>query len=775
MAKQLAETVTALNSGIRVQTASTLRALVEEPANRSALFWLARIEELAELDRYSGSADLEDPSAMPPLIVMHGKDWRPSQRGEAFTRGAFACVGPDCSNQELAAACHSATCITRARARLRESDTSLAALAFQRSREFQEARETALSILDFSSDMIFLFAMQAPEYPILKYSATAARNLQEYDGIPIRTPMSRYLTPASYDLLMSMLERLSERLLDSFDLEFRARDSEPIKASALVRRLPRREMDVILLVCQPIREGGAEGDGVFALSDKLHLVAARTGMVTYDVDVRENSIQFGGALKDLTGFTPTEFEAYQGGRWLVLIHPDDRRAVLEKYNDAIASVGRYEMSYRVRHRNGVYRHVEDNGVCLPGKDGRASRVLGTVKDISHRVEQEHAYRKAESVRLHSQKLESLGVLAGGIAHDFNNILAAIIGLTSLSLRQLEPGSELHDDLTEVLHAGNRARDLVRQILTFSRQGDTERVPLDLGQIVSEAVRLVQVGLSSRIRIETQIDRSVGAVMANPAQMHQVVLNFCTNAVHAMREKGGVLRISLRNLEPEESKAAGHPRLTKGRHVCLTVSDEGHGMSPHVLERIYDPFFTTKGPGEGTGMGLAVVHGIISVHGGVVDVTSEPGVGTTFYTYLPMLEVQDTPVQVVEEPAPEGKEHIVVVRTDEVIGAFVCSTLVHQGYAVSQVRGVGDALRQFTEPQHGPIDLILIDTGLDYTGVPDLVHAIAANRSGVPIILLEDSATIGIPGRSLPGGVTTIEKPLTFEQLARATRAALDAR
>lgn len=757
-----------------LESASDIQQLLGSPMAAQGAFWIVYTEAPSELEQYPGSSDLEDMAALPPLVIFHPVGWTAAQRGSAFFHGAFLCVCDDASDQELSTVCHSALCMTRTRVRLREADSGLARLADQRSREFQEERETSLSILDYTSDIILLFRVQAPDYPIIKYSATAARMLCEYDGIPLSTPISRYLTPASFELLVSMFERLSERLLDSFDIEFRARDSAPIRATAIARRLSRRDVDAIMLVCRPKQGAPSAGKEREDSEGNLQLVAVRTGMVTYDVDVRENAIVFGGALKELTGFSQSDFDAYQGGRWLVLIHPDDRESVLARYNAAIASVGRYEMTYRLRHRSGEYHHVEDNGVCIPGKDGRALRVLGTVKDISHRVEQEHAFRKAEAVRLHSQKLESLGVLAGGIAHDFNNILAAIIGLTSLSLRQLQPGSELHDDLTEVLHAGNRARDLVRQILTFSRQGDVERVPIDLAQIVSEALRLVQVGLNSRIRIETQLDRATGQVLANPAQMHQVILNYCTNAIHAMKENGGVIRISLRNMAPDEQLAAQYPRLSKGKYVCLTVSDEGHGMSPHVMERIYDPFYTTKGPGEGTGMGLAVVHGIVSVHGGVVDVTSQPGEGTTFHTYLPVLEAREVPAAVVEEQLPEGKEHIVVVRTDAVIGAFVCSTLLHQGYAVSEVRGIGDALQLFDKPLSGPVDLVLVDAGLEYTGVPDLVKAIAGQHLGTPVILLEDSATLAVPATVLPQGVTVIEKPLTFEQLARATRTALDA-
>lgn len=769
----LAERVSAATSCGSILLSDSIESMLQNEATAASAFWLVVIDDPDAIAPYSAKFQQLETGNLPPLVVVHPAHWNPTERGRTFLYGAFLCVSDDCEDAELSAVCQSALCMSNTRARLRAVDGDLVALADKRSREFQEARETALSILDFTSDMIFVFRLHAPDYPILKFSASAARHLREYDGIALHTPLSRYLTPASFDLLTSMLDRLSERLLDSVELEFRARDSEPIQATAIARRLHRREADAVMLVCRPTESVPSQAEGATE-ETSLQLVATRTGLVTYDVDVRESAIAFGGALKELTGFSAREFEAYQGGRWLVLIHPDDRSAVLDCYNAAVATVGKYEMNYRVRHKSGSYRNVEDNGVCIPGKDGRALRVLGTVKDVTHRMEQERAYRKAEAVRLHSQKLESLGVLAGGIAHDFNNILAAIIGLTSLSLRQLEPGSELHDDLTEVLHAGNRARDLVRQILTFSRQGDMERVPLDLGQIVSEAVRLVQIGLNSRIRIETQIDRSVGAVMANPAQMHQVVLNFCTNAVHSMKERGGVLRLSVRNMSPGESLAAEHPRLRKGRYVCLTVSDEGHGMSPHVMERIFDPFYTTKGPGEGTGMGLAVVHGIITVHGGVVDVSSAPGEGTTFHTYLPLLEAQDVVAAPLEEPAPEGKEHVVVVRTDDVIGAFVCSTLLHQGYAVSDIRGIGDALKQFAIPQSSPMDLVMIDAGMGYTGVADLVASIIANQPGLPVILLEDSGLDNGMPPTLPSRVTLIEKPLTFEQLARATRAALDA-
>ena len=242
-------------------------------------------------------------------------------------------------------------------------------------------------------------------------------------------------------------------------------------------------------------------------------------------------------------------------------------------------------------------------------------------------------RLDEQVR-QGQKLQAIGTLAGGIAHDFNNMLTAILGYTELASDDVPPDSITWRNLQRVLTAGTRARDLVQQILAFSRQNTTQLQPVDLPLLVREMFSLLRASLPSTIEIRQHIEADVGMVLVAPTQIHQVLLNLCTNAEHAMRATGGVLEVRLEAVEVDVVFAAAHPELKPGPHVRLTVCDTGHGMPPEVLERIYEPFFTTKDVGEGTGMGLSVAHGIVASHGGTMTVVSAPGKSTTFAIYLP---------------------------------------------------------------------------------------------------------------------------------------------
>ena len=235
----------------------------------------------------------------------------------------------------------------------------------------------------------------------------------------------------------------------------------------------------------------------------------------------------------------------------------------------------------------------------------------------------------------SQKLEAVGVLAGGIAHDFNNILSAILGYTELTIEDLPEGSEARENLQGVIIAADRAKELVKQILMFSRKDEKNREPTQLHLIVEEAVKLLRKTIPVTINIEMVVDKSVGTVLADGTQIHQVVMNLCTNAYHAMSENGGTLSVTLNSINVDYQMIEKHPDLQEGEYLLLTISDTGKGIAPEVLPSIFDPFFTTKGVGEGTGMGLSVVHGIIKSHGGTIGVESSPDMGTTFSVFLPL--------------------------------------------------------------------------------------------------------------------------------------------
>ncbi len=272
---------------------------------------------------------------------------------------------------------------------------------------------------------------------------------------------------------------------------------------------------------------------------------------------------------------------------------------------------------------------------------RENITLTVARDIRERKKAEEENEKLQRQLRQSQKLETIGTLAGGIAHDFNNILFPISGYTEMTMDEVPEDSIAYKNLEEILKATHRAKDMVKQILSFSRQSAQEKKLLKIQPIIKESLKLLRATLPAMIEIQQDIDNECGPVMADPTQIHQIMMNLCTNAYHAMRENGGVLKVTLNKKELSSEEIHFYPGLVPGAYLMLSVSDMGHGIPHEITDRIFDPYFTTKPPGEGTGLGLSVVHGIVKSHKGRITVYSEPGKGTVFYIYLPLIQTKDS--------------------------------------------------------------------------------------------------------------------------------------
>jgi PAS domain S-box-containing protein len=349
-----------------------------------------------------------------------------------------------------------------------------------------------------------------------------------------------------------------------------------------------------------------------------------------------------------------------------------------------------------------------------------------IRDITERKRLETQLRQV-------QKMQAMGTLAGGIAHDFNNILSAILGYVELALDEVEQGSAVWNDLQGTLTAGRRARDLVQQILAFSRQTELTRTSVQLHLLVEEALALLRAALPSTITIQPIIDRNAGAVLADPTQMQQVLINLCTNAAHAMREAGGVIEVRLEPIEIAVDAPAISPDLKAGAYVRLTVQDTGHGMEPEILECIFEPFFTTKSMGEGTGMGLAVVRGIIANHGGAITVESTPGQGSTFVVYLPRSNSPDIAALPTEESVVGGNERILFVDDETALVHVGRAMLQRLGYQVAVCTSSSQALETFRAAPHS-FDLVITDRTMPTLTGETLVRALRQIRPDIPIIL-----------------------------------------
>jgi PAS domain S-box-containing protein len=383
--------------------------------------------------------------------------------------------------------------------------------------------------------------------------------------------------------------------------------------------------------------------------------------------------------------------------------------------------------------------------------------------------------RMEKLLQEAQKLEAIGTLAGGIAHDFNNILSAIIGYAGLmQLAEIPQDSPLGPYLDGILRAGDRAKDLVSQILTFSQDNEKEKRPVQLSFIIKEVVKFLRASLPSTIKIHQDLNKETSTILANSTQMHQVLMNLCTNAAQAMRDQGGSLDVVLTEVNLDAQDAALHPELKTGPYVKLTVRDTGHGMSPEILGRIFEPYFTTKAKGEGTGLGLAVTHGIVKNHDGAIYARSELGKGSTFEVYFPVYEpggFEIRPVSV--EPLPQGTEHVLFVDDELPLLEIGKKILKRLGYEVDVRTSSLEALEAFrTRPQD--YDLVITDLTMPNMTGDRLAREILAIRADMPIILCTGFSQVISPDQAKAMGIREmVMKPLTVRNLAETVRRVLD--
>ncbi|MEJ2660692.1 MAG: ATP-binding protein [Desulfobacteraceae bacterium] len=430
----------------------------------------------------------------------------------------------------------------------------------------------------------------------------------------------------------------------------------------------------------------------------------------------------------------------------------------------------YETS--VRFADGTRRDVIFNKAVFYHQDGSLAGLVGAMLDITDRkrAEEENALRERQMRQ--AQKMEAIGTLAGGIAHDFNNILSAIVGYTEIALHDLPKGVPVAGYLKKVLKAGDRARGLVNQILAFSRATEQETRPVVVKHIVKEALKLLQATLPSTIRIRSNI-RSDAAIKADPTQIHQVVMNLCTNAAHAMQDNGGQLLLSLTDALLDEPSQGPHAELAPGPYLVLEVRDTGTGIDPEIQDRIFDPFFTTKKPGEGTGMGLSVVHGIIKDCGGSIQVRSVPGQGTTFQAWLPAMELEEKDPPPPETTLPLGHESILFVDDEPDLVDVGLQMLKMLGYRVTAINDSREALDRFKHSPHR-FDMVITDMTMPGMTGDLLSQHLLAVRPDIPIIICTGySEKVDAESIRSMGLAGLVYKPLIMKDLAKLIRRILD--
>jgi two-component system cell cycle sensor histidine kinase/response regulator CckA len=468
-------------------------------------------------------------------------------------------------------------------------------------------------------------------------------------------------------------------------------------------------------------------------------------------------VRLEGDLERLTGWRPSQVDA--GDWWRRNIHPEDLERVLA-HNPAPDGVDHLAIDFRFRRADGRYLWLHDDRRLIRNRAGHVSEVVGSWSDITERVDLEMQLRQ-------SQKLEAIGQLAGGIAHDFNNLMTVVIGTSDILGGLLPRDPAIASLVEDIRMAGERAATLTRQLLAFSRKQVLHPVPTDVNEAVRGLDSILRRLISEDITVRCEFGERVGHVMADPGQLEQMLINLAVNARDAMPQ-GGTLTIRTSLVEgPAIEGALAVP------HACITMTDTGHGMSPELLTRIFEPFFTTKPVGRGTGLGLAVVFGIVKQSGGHITVESTPGAGSTFHLYLPRT---DTPrvAQTAPTALARGTETVMVVDDEEGVRRVAAVVLARSGYRVIEASSAEDALAKAGPDV--PLDLLLTDVVMPGMGGPALAGAMRAARPGLKVLFMSGYVDDALERHGLEHMQRSLlSKPFTPQDLAARVRHTLDER
>jgi len=514
--------------------------------------------------------------------------------------------------------------------------------------------------------------------------------------------------------------------------------------------------------------------------EKLHIQQERYELSTkagrvgvWDWNLETDEFYLDPIIKEFLGYEddeiPNDIQV-----WSSYIHPEDTQPVMSAAQSCIeGKTKEYVYEHRMIHKDGGIRWIGVHGNVIRNGKGKPMRMLGTDTDITERKFEEEAKQRLEEQLRHALKMEALGTLAGGIAHEFNNMLGTIIGFSELTIENLPKDSKNRRNLEKVLLAAGRATEMVKQILAFSRKEEEVRRPIYLSHIINEALSLIYSSLPSTIDIRAKIEESTQPVLADQTQIHQVIMNLCANAAHAMKEEGGILEIVLKEIEFQQTTSY-HKELSPGRYQQLTISDTGHGMEEETLSRVFEPYFTTKKVGEGTGMGLAVVHGIVKNYRGEITIHSDVGKGTIFHIFLPLIQQEKALEE--EEAAVAiqgGTERILFVDDEPELAEVSKKMLEKLGYKVVMKSDSIEALETFRlAPEQ--FDLVITDQTMPHMTGVKLVKELRSIRTDIPVILCTGfSEAVGEENYMAYGINAFVMKPILKKEIAAVIRRALD--
>lgn len=499
--------------------------------------------------------------------------------------------------------------------------------------------------------------------------------------------------------------------------------------------------------------------------------AANVGL--WDWNLQTNKVHYSKEWKSQLGYTDVEISDARK-EWESRIHPEDLELTVAIIEKSIQEKNKkFHVEFRLRKKNGSYIWVLAQGSVFEDKNGEPARIVGSHIDITAQKQVANEKKELENRLQQAQKMEAIGTLAGGIAHDFNNLLGVILGYAELAKEDAPPGTDIEQDLEEILGAANRAKDLVKQILAFSRQSQVELLQIKIQPLIKESLRMLRSSLPTTISITEDIDPRCGTILADPSQVNQIFMNLCTNAYHAMETTGGTLSVALKTtiIKPDDKIVLVH--LTPGEYVHFTVTDTGIGMSSDVLEKIFDPYFTTKEVGKGTGMGLAIIHGIMKDRGGAITVESQLDKGSTFHVYFPVVKEDTPPITQKQEEMPRGKERVLLIDDEKILADMGRDMLERLGYHVTVRYSSSEALKTF-QKNPDEFDLVVTDQTMPEMTGTNLAQKMLQIRPMIPIILCTGYSSLIDEDSIRSVGIKELAfKPIAKGEMAKLIRKVLD--